>query len=130
MLEALYLVKTLGTVRALDEFTLTAEAGEIVGLVGHNGAGKTTFANVVAGLLRPDAGRVRIDGAAPRETLRLFGGLHGLRRRALGVATTDPAATLVRPPPGLGDGRRPARGTDGASVGASPARCALGRTRS
>ncbi|MFE3459602.1 ABC transporter ATP-binding protein [Nocardiopsis aegyptia] len=116
ILEALSLVKTLGSVRALDEFTLTAGAGEIVGLVGHNGAGKTTFANVVAGLLRPDGGHVRVDGAAPRaarrtlglapqhlalyptvtprETLRLFGGLHGLRRRALTAAVDEIAESL------------------------------------
>jgi ABC-2 type transport system ATP-binding protein len=117
MLEALCLVKTLGSVCALDEFTLLAGAGEIVGLVGHNGAGKTTFANVVSGLLRPDGGRVLVDGGAPRaarrrlglapqhlalyptatprETLRLFGGLNGLRRRALTRAVDDIAESLL-----------------------------------
>jgi ABC-type sugar transport system ATPase subunit len=44
------LVKTYGGRRALDGFTLSVAAGEIVGLVGHNGAGKTTFVEVVAGL--------------------------------------------------------------------------------
>ena len=43
MLEALDLVKHYGPVHALDGFTLNARNGEIVGLLGHNGAGKTTF---------------------------------------------------------------------------------------
>lgn len=111
VLEVLSLVKSYGPARALDRFTLVAEPGEIVGLVGHNGAGKTTFANVASGLLRPDAGSVRIDGSVPRaarrvlglapqhlalyptvtprETLRLFGGLYGLRRRNLSRAMDE-----------------------------------------
>src|SRR5687768_5760311 len=64
-----------GTV-ALDGFDLTVEPGEIVGLIGHNGAGKSTVVSVVAGLVRPDAGQitagdaVRI-GVAP-QTLGLY----------------------------------------------------------
>jgi ABC-2 type transport system ATP-binding protein len=107
MLEAQGLVKRYGPHRALDGFDLTVQPGEIVGLIGHNGAGKTTFVEIVTGLVRPDAGRVRIGpldalratraarrliGAAPqelalygtlsvRENLRLFAGLAGLRGR-------------------------------------------------
>jgi ABC-2 type transport system ATP-binding protein len=117
MLEVTELVKRYGEVKALDGFTLTARPGEIVGLVGHNGAGKTTFTEVVSGLVRPEAGRVVVDGisdprrarsrlgvapqrlalypgATVRETLWLFGGLAGLRRRALGRAIDEIADAL------------------------------------
>lgn len=49
-------------VRALDEVTLTFRAGEVHGIVGENGAGKSTLMNVIAGLQRPTAGQVLIDG--------------------------------------------------------------------
>ena len=54
------LVKTYNGTRALDGFTLAVAPGEIVGLTGRNGAGKTTFVEVVSGLVRPEAGRVRV----------------------------------------------------------------------
>lgn len=64
MLHAEGLVKRYGAVRALDGFTLTVAPGEIAGLVGHNGAGKSTFADILAGLIRPDAGVLTIGGGA------------------------------------------------------------------
>jgi len=114
------LVKTYQGTRALDGFTLTVAPGEIVGLTGRNGAGKTTFVEVVTGLVRPDAGQVRICGvdalARPRaaraligvspqelalypaatvaEHLRLFGALAGLRRAALRQAAADIAEQM------------------------------------
>jgi ABC-type branched-subunit amino acid transport system ATPase component len=51
-----------GGVRALAGIDLVAEPGSIVGLVGPNGSGKTTLLDVVSGLVRPDAGRVLLDG--------------------------------------------------------------------
>src|SRR5258707_15633309 len=68
MLVAAGLVKRYGTTAALDGFNLDVGAGEIVGLIGHNGAGKTTFVEIVTGLVRPDSGLVRIGGVdAPRD---------------------------------------------------------------
>jgi branched-chain amino acid transport system permease protein len=49
--------------RALDDVSLTVAPGEIRGIVGPNGSGKTTLFNVVSGLYRPTAGRVRFAGA-------------------------------------------------------------------
>lgn len=73
MLKATGLVKRYGQVTALDGFTLSVAPGEITGLVGHNGAGKTTFTRIVAGLAEPDAGQVTIAGLAPRRAARLIG---------------------------------------------------------
>jgi ABC-2 type transport system ATP-binding protein len=47
---------------AVDDFTFAAAGGEIIGLIGPNGAGKTTTLRTLAGILRPTAGRVAIDG--------------------------------------------------------------------
>ena len=49
-------------VRANDGIDLDIDGGQVFGLLGHNGAGKTTLVNQVVGLLRPDAGSIRIDG--------------------------------------------------------------------
>jgi ABC-2 type transport system ATP-binding protein len=54
-----------GTFTALDSLTLSITAGETVGLLGPNGAGKTTTLRMLAGLDRPAAGRVAVDGIDP-----------------------------------------------------------------
>lgn len=56
------LSKRYGGVTAVDGITLTVDPGEIVGLVGPNGSGKTTFFDLICGLTRPDAGRVALNG--------------------------------------------------------------------
>ena len=56
------LVKTYGSLTAVDHLTLSVRAGEVFGLLGPNGAGKTTTINMCTGLLRPTSGRVRIAG--------------------------------------------------------------------
>lgn len=53
-------------VRAVEGFSLTVAAGEVVGLAGPNGAGKSTIINLVLGYLRPTSGSVTIAGRAPR----------------------------------------------------------------
>ncbi|MBR7833516.1 ABC transporter ATP-binding protein [Actinospica durhamensis] len=117
MLEAIDLRKRYDEIKALDGFSLRVEPGEIVGLVGHNGAGKTTFVEMVSGLIQPDSGTVLVDGQPPakardlvgmspqhialykpltvREHLSLFGSLAGLRGAALANAI-DELVTLMQ----------------------------------
>lgn len=94
--------KQFGTVRALDDITLTIPRGVIYGLLGPSGSGKTTFIRMVAGALNPTSGQVRVFGRAQpsranavrigymtqaaalypdlslRENLSFFGALYGL----------------------------------------------------
>jgi ABC-2 type transport system ATP-binding protein len=59
------LVKTFGSVRALDEFDLHVATGEVHGFLGPNGAGKSTTIRVLLGLLRADAGEARLLAGDP-----------------------------------------------------------------
>jgi ABC-2 type transport system ATP-binding protein len=59
------LVKSFGRTRALDGLDLQVERGEVHGFLGPNGAGKTTTLRVLLGLLRADAGTVRLLGGDP-----------------------------------------------------------------
>ena len=56
------LVKRFGGFRALDVLSFAVGAGEILGLVGPNGSGKTTCINVISGLYRPDGGVIYFEG--------------------------------------------------------------------
>jgi len=95
--------KRFGDVVAVDGISVEAPDGRVTGLLGPNGAGKTTTLRMLYGLMRPDGGRIEVDGAevsadpqaaqakmgilpdsrglyprlTPREHLRYFGQLHG-----------------------------------------------------
>ncbi|PZU49031.1 MAG: export ABC transporter ATP-binding protein [Arsenicicoccus sp.] len=101
--------RSFGTLTAVDGVSLHIDQGETVGLLGPNGAGKTTAISMIAGLLRPDAGQVRINGSdmvsdhiatkrhlglvpqdlaiypelSARSNLLFFGRLQGMRGAAL-----------------------------------------------
>ncbi|MEJ1090797.1 ABC transporter ATP-binding protein [Microbacterium istanbulense] len=69
--------RSFGSVHAVSDATFEAPAGKITGLVGPNGAGKTTLLLMLASLLAPDRGEIRIGDvdpiAAPRDARRLLG---------------------------------------------------------
>ena len=120
MLSVEGLHKSYGATVALAGVDLEVAAGTILGLLGPNGAGKTSLVSIIAGLRRPDAGRVRVGGVdvarapqrarqliglAPQETgvylpltvadnLRFFAGLAGLRRAELRERVDAVAAAL------------------------------------
>ena len=62
LIEAQGLSKRFGKVQALDGLDLTIPSGQVVAFLGPNGAGKSTFIRMVATLLRPDSGSLRVDG--------------------------------------------------------------------
>ncbi|MCZ6781961.1 MAG: ABC transporter ATP-binding protein [Proteobacteria bacterium] len=64
-IEAVELSRRFGPHRALDGVSLCIEPGETFGLLGANGAGKTTFIRLVTGYLIPSAGRVSVDSFSP-----------------------------------------------------------------
>jgi ABC-2 type transport system ATP-binding protein len=112
VLASLRLRKSYGALTAVAAVSFDVEAGEIIGLLGPTGAGKSTTVGMIAGLLKPDSGEVRINGAAlagdvdpakraigivpqdlalfeglsARENLRFFGGLYGMAGPALEAA--------------------------------------------
>ena len=109
MIEVTGLRKSFGAVTAVDGVSFTAADGVVTGLLGPNGAGKTTTLRVISTLVKPDAGRVLVDGKdtavdplavrralgvlpdarglyprlTGREHLRYFAELHGLQGRGL-----------------------------------------------
>ncbi|HUU72314.1 MAG TPA: ABC transporter ATP-binding protein [Burkholderiales bacterium] len=62
ILESRALRKTFGAVTAAADINVAIEADTVVGLIGSNGAGKTTFINMVTGYLKPNSGSIRFDG--------------------------------------------------------------------
>ncbi|MGH2619962.1 MAG: ABC transporter ATP-binding protein [Anaerolineales bacterium] len=60
-------------VQALEDLSLEVTAGEFLTLVGPSGSGKSTILNLIAGLLEPDAGEIRLDGAPCAERAGRFG---------------------------------------------------------
>jgi ABC-2 type transport system ATP-binding protein len=62
MIEADRLTRRYGDFLAVSNVSFSIEQGEIVGLLGHNGAGKTTIMKMLTGYLEPSSGVVRVDG--------------------------------------------------------------------
>jgi ABC-2 type transport system ATP-binding protein len=105
VIEIQELSKKFGEFAAVDNLNLSVRSGEVFGFLGPNGAGKTTTIKMATGLLKPDRGRVLVDGIdmsqeperakarlgyvpdrpelfpylSARETLQLSGGLYGLK---------------------------------------------------
>jgi branched-chain amino acid transport system ATP-binding protein len=76
ILDAQRLNKSFGAVTAAADVSAAIEKDSVVGLIGTNGAGKTTFINMITGYLKPDRGRIEFEGRditplAPREITRL-----------------------------------------------------------
>jgi ABC-type sugar transport system ATPase subunit len=72
--------KAYGATQALTEVSLTFVAGEVHALVGENGAGKSTFGKILAGIVAPDRGSVSIDGRPTR-----FASPTDARRAGIGI---------------------------------------------
>ena len=88
-LEAEHLAKSYGARRVVHDVHLAVGAGEVVGLLGPNGAGKTTIFYMVVGLLRADAGEIRIDGI-PIEGMPIH------RRSRMGLSYLPQEASIFR----------------------------------
>lgn len=80
MLEASGIRKRFGGLQALDGANVELERGEIVGLVGPNGSGKTTMLNVLSGFVRPDEGTVQFGGEQIQKLSPWDVSARGLRR--------------------------------------------------
>jgi len=79
-----------GDKSALNEVSTTIGAGEIVAVMGRNGAGKSSLLETIVGLLPPDSGKVQVHGKDPR-TLK-----GGDRRRAIGYVPQEPSDLLYK----------------------------------
>ncbi len=78
MVEVEHVSKSYGSLLAVNDFTFSVPMGEMFGLLGPNGAGKTTVMHMLCGILRPDVGHIRINGAADPTRAAV--------RRSLGLA--------------------------------------------
>lgn len=96
-LEVRSLSKSYGPVQALRDVSLGLYRGEVLGLLGDNGAGKTTLVKCVSGILRPDAGRIFVDGREVRiadpQTARALG-IEAVHQGLALVETLDVAGNL------------------------------------
>ena len=61
MLEVSQLARKYGNFKAVDDVSFTINKGEIVGLLGHNGAGKTTIMKMISGFIEPNRGKILVD---------------------------------------------------------------------
>jgi branched-chain amino acid transport system ATP-binding protein len=91
LLEVDRISKSFRGLRAVQDVSFAVPEGEIVGLIGPNGAGKTTCFNLIAGVYRPDAGQVRLEGRR----------IDGWRPDQICQAGLARTFQLVKPFPGL-----------------------------
>ena len=90
------LVKRRGKRRALDGLSLSVPRGSILGLVGENGAGKTTWMMAVAGFLRPDSGEIDLLGMGPFDAERHAGRISILPQDSELPLESTPKGALCR----------------------------------
>ncbi len=90
------LVKRRGRQRALDGLSLSVPRGAVMGMVGANGAGKTTWMMTVAGFLRPDAGEIDLLGNGPFDATRHGGRVAILPQDSELPLEDTPAGALYR----------------------------------
>ena len=69
MLEVQHISKFYGDKMAIQDISFTAREGEIIGLLGHNGCGKSTTMNIITNCLTPSEGDVLLDGVSVLQTL-------------------------------------------------------------
>jgi lipopolysaccharide export system ATP-binding protein len=84
-----HLRKSYQARRVVDDVSMTVRRGEVVGLLGPNGAGKTTLFYMITGLIRPDSGRIELDG---HDVTRL----PMYRRARLGIGYLPQEASIFR----------------------------------
>ncbi len=115
MIQVESLRKEFGALVAVDSVSFTARDGEITGLLGPNGAGKTTTLRMLYTLMRPDAGRVLVDGIdsaadplAVRKRLGVLPDARGLYKRLSARENIDYFARLQGVPAAEGVRRREA----------------------
>ena len=78
LLQAVNLTKRFGGLTAVDSVSLDVNVGEVIGLVGDNGAGKSTFIKMIAGVYPPDDGELFFEGSTVS-----FNGPRAAERRSL-----------------------------------------------
>lgn len=71
MIEVTNITKSFDDIKAIDSVTASIQEGQVFGLIGTNGAGKSTFLRILCGVLKPEAGNVTIDGEDVYENERL-----------------------------------------------------------
>ena len=71
MIEVRELAKVFEGIRAVDNITTTIQEGQIFGLIGSNGAGKSTFLRMLSGVIKADCGSILIDGEPVYENLKV-----------------------------------------------------------
>jgi simple sugar transport system ATP-binding protein len=79
-LEVVNVSKRFGPVQALDNVSMDVRSGEVHALLGENGAGKSTLCNIIAGMLKPDSGEIRVDGRRV-----VFGSTRDASRHGIGI---------------------------------------------